>query len=336
MPGLAPSSKNVNARLARVTALASFAIVVAVWPAHAEGWQHVGNVQHVEKLPDGVELTAGSTKVRITAFRDGVIRVRVAPQGSFPKDCSWAVIESPEVPPVKMEAGKDDMRITAGRVIVIIHKSPLLITFADAQGRVILADEPSLPMAWDGQRIHIWKRMPPDENYFGLGDKAGSHESPQSRLPMWNTDFFGWQESNDPLYKTIPFFIGLRKGTAYGVFFDNTYRSSFDFGKESPDYFSFGAEGGELNYYFIRRPRTQENRRSNSPRWSAARLFRRSGRSATSRAATATIPKRAPAKSCRPFAKRRFPPTSFISTSTISRAMRPSPSIANISRISKK
>jgi len=49
---------------------------------------------------------------------------------------------------------------------------------------------------------------------------------------MWNTDFFGWQESDDPLYKTIPFFIGLCKrhgNTAF--FFDNTYRSSFDFGK---------------------------------------------------------------------------------------------------------
>src|SRR5207237_8223925 len=64
----------------------------------------------------------------------------------------------------------------------------------------------------------------------------------------------GWQESTDPLYKTIPFFMGLRKGIAYGVFFDNTYRSSFDFGKEARDYFSFGAEGGELNYYFIAGP----------------------------------------------------------------------------------
>jgi len=36
-----------------------------------------------------------------------------------------------------------------------------------------------------------------------------------------DTDEFGWQESSDPLYKTIPFFIGVRNGAAYGVFFDN-------------------------------------------------------------------------------------------------------------------
>ena len=62
----------------------------------AQGWQHVGNVQKVEKLPDGVELTAGKAKVRVTVFREGLFRVRVAPTGNFPKDFSWAVIESPE------------------------------------------------------------------------------------------------------------------------------------------------------------------------------------------------------------------------------------------------
>ena len=35
----------------------------------AQGWHHLGNVQHVEVLPDGVELTAGAAKVRITADR---------------------------------------------------------------------------------------------------------------------------------------------------------------------------------------------------------------------------------------------------------------------------
>jgi alpha-glucosidase len=96
--------------------------------------------------------------------------------------------------------------------------------------------------------------MPIDENYYGLGDKAGPMNRRNRAFTNWNTDEFGWQESTDPLYKTIPFFIGLRKGLAYGVFFDNTYRSVFDFGKESPDFFSFGAEGGELNYYFIAGP----------------------------------------------------------------------------------
>lgn len=220
----------------------------------AQGWQHLGNVQRVEKLKDGVELTAGTAKVRVTAFRDGVFRVRVAPNGTFLKDFSWAVIESPEPPAVKFEESQKQIKIAAGNVVAIVQRSPLLINFSDAVGNVLLADEPSLPMAWNGRRVHAWKKMPADENYFGLGDKAGPMNRRNRAFTNWNTDEFGWQESSDPLYKTIPFFIGLRNGLAYGLFFDNTYRSVFDFGKESQDYFSFGAEGGELNYYFIAGP----------------------------------------------------------------------------------
>src|SRR6202043_2068974 len=171
-----------------------------------------------------------------------------------PEDFSWAVIEAPQPPVVKVQDGPKEVRINAGDVNVIVSKSPLLINFVDSSGAAILEDQPTLPMAWDGDSVHVWKRMPADENYFGLGDKAGRMNRRNRAFTNWNTDEFGWQESSDPLYKTIPFFIGLRKGVAYGVFFDNTYRSIFDFGKESPDFFSFGAEGGELNYYFIAGP----------------------------------------------------------------------------------
>src|SRR6266705_5438426 len=72
------------------------AVALGCGTAAAQGWQHLGKVQRVEKLKDGVELSAGSAKVRITAFRDGIFRVRVTPNGTFPKDFSWAVIESPQ------------------------------------------------------------------------------------------------------------------------------------------------------------------------------------------------------------------------------------------------
>jgi alpha-glucosidase len=219
-----------------------------------QGWQHLDAVQRVEKRNDGVQLTAGRAKVRITAFREGVFRVRVAPQGTFGRDFSWAVIQSPDRVAVRIEDLSNEVHLAVAGATVIVKKSPLLISFADASGRAFLEDEPNLPMAWDGPRVHVWKKMPPDENYYGLGDKAGPMNRRNRAFTMWNMDMYGWQESTDPLYKTIPFFMGLRKGVAWGVFFDNTYRSSFDFGKESSDYFSFGAEGGELNYYYFSGP----------------------------------------------------------------------------------
>jgi alpha-glucosidase len=220
----------------------------------AQGWQHIGSVQKVEKLPDGVELTAGKAKVRVTVFRDGVFRVRVAQTGTFPRDFSWAVIETSEPPAVKLDDAKDEVRVSSGTIVARIHKSPLLIDFQRDTGDVLVADDSNLPMAWENGRVHVWKKMPEDEGYYGLGDKAGPMNRRDRAFTMWNTDAYAWRESTDPLYKTIPFFIGLRKGLAYGIFFDNTWRSNFDFGKEGHDFYSFGAEGGEINYYFFAGP----------------------------------------------------------------------------------
>src|SRR5258705_427328 len=104
--------------------------------------------------------------------------------------------------------------MTAGNTVVVIQKSPLLIRFADMAGNVLLADEPTLPMAFDGSRVHVWKKMPVDENYYGLGDKTGPMNRRNRAFTMWNTDVFGWGESTDPMYKAITFFMGLQQGNA--------------------------------------------------------------------------------------------------------------------------
>jgi alpha-glucosidase len=220
----------------------------------SKGWEHLGKVDSVEKLPDGVELVSGKAKVRITFVREGIVRIRVAPNGAFPKDESWAIVEAPQPPPVSVEESADNVTASAGDVVATIRKATLLVNFSDSHGSTELADEPSLPMAWDGERIRVWKKMPLLENYYGLGDKPGALNRRNRSFTMWNTDAFGFQESTDPIYKTIPFFIGVLNGRAYGIFFDNTYRSNFNFGLESPDYYSFGSEGGEINYYYIAGP----------------------------------------------------------------------------------
>ena len=53
------------------------------------------------------------------------------------------------------------------------------------------------------------------------------------------------------LYKSIPFFITLTDSHVYGIFMDNTYKSYFNMGQESEEYYWFGAEGGKLDYYYI-------------------------------------------------------------------------------------
>ncbi len=55
--------------------------------------------------------------------------------------------------------------------------------------------------------------MPLDEHYFGLGDKTGAFDRREQAYRLWNTDAYAWQESTDPLYKSIPFYLSYRAGT---------------------------------------------------------------------------------------------------------------------------
>ena len=58
-------------------------------------------------------------------------------------------------------------------------------------------------------------------------------------------------DSFKSLYKSIPFFVVLGDEYCYGIFADNTYKTTFDFGYENTDYYFVEHEKGELDYYFM-------------------------------------------------------------------------------------
>src|SRR5205085_1409666 len=109
---------------------------------------------------------------------------------------------------------------------VSVYKSPLRIAFLQPSGALISEDLPSLPVVFDGSGFKIWKTMPEDEHYFGLGDKTGPMDHRDLAFTMWNTDAFGWQESTDPLYKDIPFIFALRNGASYVIYLDIDYQKN--------------------------------------------------------------------------------------------------------------
>lgn len=101
-------------------------------------------------------------------------------------------------------------------------------------------------------QIQVVKQLEGDESFYGLGDRVGCLNRRHYDYVMWNSDLPQTHtEAFQALYKSIPFFITLRKDCVYGIFFDNTYRSYVDFGKENNGYYYFGADQGRLDYYFI-------------------------------------------------------------------------------------
>ncbi|HEY0385654.1 MAG TPA: TIM-barrel domain-containing protein, partial [Pyrinomonadaceae bacterium] len=138
---------------------------------------------------------------------------------------------------------------------VVVHREPLLIEFRDAQThRVINSDE--RPMMFDpkGTTVAAAKRLGFEEHFYGLGEKAARLDKRREQFQMWNSDTPGYTEKTDPIYQSIPFYLGWQEGAAYAIFFDNSYRTAFDFGHSSQAYAAFSSEGGEMNYYFFYGP----------------------------------------------------------------------------------
>lgn len=99
--------------------------------------------------------------------------------------------------------------------------------------------------------VMVVKQMSGDEKFYGLGDKTGvlnkrnyEYENWNSDLPQAHTDDF------KALYKSIPFLITLKDAGVFGMFFDNTYRSHVNLGKENSACYYYSAENGNLDYYF--------------------------------------------------------------------------------------
>ena len=100
--------------------------------------------------------------------------------------------------------------------------------------------------------FEIVKKLQGSEYFYGLGDKTGFLDKRHYAYEMWNTDDPDPQvDSFKALYKSIPFFMALSDHNVYGIFLDNPYRSMFNMGQESEDYYYFGAVAGNLDYYYI-------------------------------------------------------------------------------------
>jgi alpha-glucosidase len=224
-------------------------------PALAQPRVALETVASVQPLKDGMQIQAGSGQLRITALRDDVVRVRIAPDATFPEDASWAILPASRTHSVEVQPlqGSAAVGFRTATLEVRVERDPLRLIVSDLAGNVISADALGQPTEFSLGGFSVHKEMAADEHFFGLGDKAGSFDRREQAYTLWNTDVAP-QESTDPLYKSIPFFLGIRGGRSYGVFLDNTWRTWFDFGKQFRNTYSFGAEGGPLDYYLLYGP----------------------------------------------------------------------------------
>jgi alpha-glucosidase len=200
------------------------------------------------------------TILEVQVLSDKLFRFRYAADGKFHRDFSYAVNADIQVSLVSLSAFDDgeNIGIITKELKCFIHKENLKVTITDLQGRIINEDEAGFHwqhyLTKGGKIVYCSKKIQEQEVFYGLGDKPTNLQLRGKRFENFGTDAYAYGEETDPLYKNIPFYYGLHHNTAYGIFFDNTFRTIFDFGQEREDVSSYWARGGEMCYYFIYGP----------------------------------------------------------------------------------
>jgi alpha-glucosidase len=225
-----------------------------------KSWKRTGSIVEIE-------CQTGS-RFRLHWLAPDLVRVRVAFKGEFPQvDHSWAVSKSDwSSSDFQVVEDAGELRLVGQSMQVRVEKSSSRIRFCDASGSVINQD--AKPMMWDskgarnaelfdpksGPMVAATKDLGLEEHYYGFGEKSAKLDRRRKHFTMWNSDTPAYLPGKDPIYQSIPFYLGLNDSKCYGIFFDNSHKTQFDMGFSTQEWTGFSAEGGELNYYFFNGP----------------------------------------------------------------------------------
>lgn len=213
-----------------------------------------GKYESMKIDKDCVVFSLEGAAVKIYMLTDKIFKVVMLKDGEEEYDSPAIYKKSWEG--AHFDVAEDDSRvyIKTSSISITVAKSSMNISFED-DGGCVCSDYEGFGMGWTEHGVCCVKASHINEHYYGFGEKTGPLDKRGWDTVNWNTDASGkHDDSTRSLYQSTPFFIGLNDKKAYGIFFDNTYRTYFNMAKENQDYYYFCSEGGILTYYFMYGP----------------------------------------------------------------------------------
>jgi alpha-glucosidase len=212
--------------------------------------QSLGSLVRWEKLENGIAGETSQEKFTVRFYNDSIAQISIT-RHDAPEDFSYAVIAKPTVFQIEISETLEELHLKTGRVILVIQKQAVRFSFINHKNEIINEDDHAFGTSWCGEQVTTYKKIQPGERFIGLGEKTGPLDRRGNGYVNWNTDAFAYGSGSDPLYCTLPFYIGVHQQHVYGIFFDNTHKSFFNFGASNNRFASFAADSGDMNYYFI-------------------------------------------------------------------------------------
>lgn len=218
--------------------------------------QAFGKVLKWSKTPDGLTGSSDFANFKLTVFETGIVRVQASKFESFESN-PYSVVVQPKSIGFDLEEFEDKLILSTSILRVAINLQSFSLAFFDQNGKLLNQDD-SFGVAWIGTEVTAYKKLQPNEKFIGLGEKTGNLNRFGNAYTHWNTDYFAYGVGDDPLYLSIPFYLGVHNQGHYGIFLDNTHKSLFNFGASNNRFASFSAEDGDMDYYFFHYPSISE------------------------------------------------------------------------------
>ena len=238
--------------------LAAMVLGTAAGTATAQNghFTFIGSYRGFTRVPGGMVARADSGMVRIEQLAGGAFRFRYAFAAAFDTAASWAVLpESLTLAEPRIRETPEEVAVEGSALTVTVRKHPLRLAVADAAGTLV---EETLGAGHQGARVTEIFGRPAGAHYFGIGEEPFPLDRTGTILTLWNTDAGYRARQPTPIYSSIPFYVAVNGGRAYGIYFDNSFKSEFDFGAKLKSNVGFTADGGELRLYVFPGPSVGE------------------------------------------------------------------------------
>ncbi|MDN5288300.1 MAG: alpha-glycosidase [Mucilaginibacter sp.] len=201
--------------------------------------------------------------VQIEFCSSAMFRVRASWNRKFQAD-EHLMQENYNWPTVnyKVTDAKATYVIKTSALIITVVKSPFIINVSDAKGMVLSSEyvpnsKQNGGLHHIGDTVMCTKDLMPDEHFFGFGERMDFTDQ-RNKLVKLNVgrgknknNLLGAYNINEANYCPVPFFMSTR---GYGIYLHNSSATEWDMGNKSDNKYSFKANNGELDYYFIYGP----------------------------------------------------------------------------------
>ena len=231
------------------------AICLLLLHNHCSGQQTVGAVVSYQKVAGGIQGRTTRAQFDIRAYSNHTIRVRVTQHNQL-QDFSYALAnnQQPVYTDVTVTEKAGTIFIATHAIIAELSKAPYFtVCFKDSAGNIINEDSggEGFGTSFNGNKLTVYKKLQEGERFVGLGEALGNLDKRGLGFTLSNTDNYKYGDPRIPMYISIPFFIGIHHKNVYGLFFNNSYRSQFNFGASNTRFSSMAFDGGDADYFLM-------------------------------------------------------------------------------------